>query len=165
MEPIEMKRLIEIHLEAEKAGDTAGAVSVYVDDVEHDVVGSPTGPVHGKGAARGFYDHLVQEMNTEEMRPTHEYYGDDFCVVEHIWTGTVPGNFFDIPGHGRRISFRMLHLWEFRDGKMSRENVWLDGGSVIAQLAASSGWAGSGVPQSDERASAPPHLSNQEEVR
>jgi hypothetical protein len=28
----------------------------------------------------------------------------------------------------------MLHLWEFRDGLISRENIWLDGGSIVAQL-------------------------------
>jgi predicted ester cyclase len=71
------------------------------------------------------------------MKPTHSYYGEDFCVVEHMWTGTVPGTFFGIPGHGRRISHRLLHVWEFRDGKISRENVWIDSGSIIAQLTAS----------------------------
>ena len=137
MKPPEIDRLIEIHLAAEKAADTPGAVSVYTDDVEHDVVGNPDGPVHGKGAAQGFYDFLTQQVHTEEMQRTHSYYGDDFCVVEHMWTGTVPGTFFGIPGRGRRISHRLLHIWEFRDGLISRENVWIDGGSVVAQLSAS----------------------------
>jgi steroid delta-isomerase-like uncharacterized protein len=131
-----MDRLIEIHLAAEKAGDTAGAVSVYTDDVEHDVVGNPGGPVHGKGGAKGFYDYLTREVHTEEMQAVRSYYGRDFCVVEHMCTSTVPGSFFGVPGHGRRVSFRLLHIWEFRDGRMSRENVWIDGGSVIAQLQA-----------------------------
>jgi hypothetical protein len=30
-----------------------------------------------------------------------------------------------------------LHIWEFRDGRISRENVWIDSGSAIAQLTAS----------------------------
>jgi hypothetical protein len=30
----------------------------------------------------------------------------------------------------------MVHIWEFRDGLMSRENIWLDGASIIAQLTA-----------------------------
>ncbi len=138
MNPAEMDRLIEIHLQAEKAADTAGAVSVYTDDVEHDVVGAPHGPLHGKQAAQGFYEHLTRDIRTETMEPRHSYYGDDFCVIEHQWTGTVPGSFLGVPGHGRRISFRLLHVWEFRDGRVSRENVWLDGGSVVAQLTASS---------------------------
>jgi steroid delta-isomerase-like uncharacterized protein len=136
MEPAEMNELIERHLDAEKAGDTAGSVSMYTDDVVHDVVGSPSGPVQGKDAAKGFYDFLVQNIHTETMVPTHTYYGDDFCMIEHSWTGTVPGEFLGIPGNGRRITFRMIHIWEFRDGLISRENVWLDGGSIVAQLTA-----------------------------
>jgi hypothetical protein len=28
-------------------------------------------------------------------------------------------------------------VWEFKDGAMSRENVWLDSGAIIGQLTAS----------------------------
>jgi hypothetical protein len=45
MQREEMDRLIEEHIRAEKASDTAGCVTMYSDDVVHDVVGSPTGPV------------------------------------------------------------------------------------------------------------------------
>ena len=51
MKPEEMDRLIEAHLEAEMAGDSAGSVSMYTKDVDHDVVGTPHGPLHGKEAA------------------------------------------------------------------------------------------------------------------
>ncbi len=136
MKQFEMDRLIETHLAAEFAGDTGGAVAVYTDDVEHDVVGSPTGPVHGKAAAQGFYEYLTANFRTEDTTPTHSYYGDDFCVIEHQATGTVPGDFLGVPGNGRRITFRMVHIWEFRDGLISRENVWLDGNSIVAQLTA-----------------------------
>ena len=134
MTPEDMNRLIEIHLDAEQRGDPAGAVSVYNDDVVHDVVGFPDGPRHVKDAAEGFYDFLVQNIRTESMTPTRSYYGEDFCVIEHQWNGTVPGSFLGVPGNGKRISFRLLHIWEFRDGKMSRENVWVDGASVVQQL-------------------------------
>lgn len=132
----EMDRLIEKHLTAEKAGDTAGCVAMYTDDVIHDVVGSPTGPLHGPEAARGFYQMLTANIATERMDVNHAWYGEDFCVIEHQWHGTVPGEFLGIPGHGRRISFRLLHVWEFEDGRMSRENVWPDSDAIIAQLTA-----------------------------
>jgi steroid delta-isomerase-like uncharacterized protein len=132
----EMDRLIEAHLTAEKAGDTDGMIADYTEDVEHDVVGSPQGPLHGKAAAKGFYEHLVRDIATETMIPVRSYYGEDFCVTEHEWRGTVPGTFLGIPGQGRRIAFRLLHVWEFRDGRISRENVWLDGGSIVQQLTA-----------------------------
>ena len=134
MDPASMDRLIAAHIDAEMAGDPQAAISMYTDDVEHDVVGFPTGPVHGKAAAKAFYEYLVREVKTETMVPTRRYYGEDFCVIEHQWSGTVPGSFLGVPGHGRRINFRMLHVWEFRDGRIRRENVWLDGGAIVAQL-------------------------------
>ena len=136
MRPEEMDRLIEAHLAAEMAGDTAGCVAMYTDDVEHDVVGTPHGPLQGKAGAQGFYDQLVRDIRTEAMIPTRRYYGEDFYVIEHVWHGSVPGTFLGVPGHGRRIAFRLLHIWEFKDGLISRENVWLDGGAVVQQLTA-----------------------------
>lgn len=131
-----MKELIEQHIAAEMAGDTAGAVSVYTDDIEHDVVGSPTGPLHGPAAAQGFYDHLVADIDNERMTAIREQYGEDFCVVEHECTAVVKGAFLGIPGNGRRVTFRMLHVWDFNDNAISREQVWLDGGTIAAQLTA-----------------------------
>lgn len=136
MTPEEMDLLIQQHVSAEQAGDTAGAVAVYTDDVEHDVVGSPTGPVRGKHAAQGFYDQLVADISTERMVALRGYYGEDFCVIEHEWAGTVPGAFLGLPGHGRPVTFRMMHIFEFRDGLISRENVWLDTAAIVAQLTA-----------------------------
>ena len=131
-----MITLIERHLKAEGEGDIEGAIAVYTDDVEHDVVGSPTGPLHGPAAAQGFYDQLTADLDTERMIPTREQYGEDFCVVEHEATCVVKGEFMGIPGNGRRVTFRMLHVWDFKDGAISREQVWLDGASLAAQLAA-----------------------------
>jgi steroid delta-isomerase-like uncharacterized protein len=136
MERADMDRLIEEHLAAERAGDADASVAMYTDDVEHDVVGAPHGPLHGRDAARGFYEQLNGEVATESMTATRSYYGADFCVTEHHWTGTVHGHFLGIPGHGRSVSIRMLHVWEFADGRISRENLWLDGGSAVAQLMA-----------------------------
>ena len=136
MTPAEMNKLIDQHLAAEMAGDTGGAVAMYTDDVIHDTVGAPHGPLQGPDAAKGFYEFLTANFKTEQMDVTHAWYGDDFCVVEHQCTGTVPGELLDIPGNGRRISFRLLHVWEFKDGRISRENVWIDGNAVAAQLSA-----------------------------
>ena len=41
--------------------------------------------------------------------------------------GSLPG----LPGNGRRISFRILHVFEFRNGLNSRENVWLDSAAIV----------------------------------
>ena len=136
MKPSEMDRLIAQHLAAENSGDPEGSVAMYTEDIEHDVVGFPSGPNHGKEAAQHFYEYLTANLKTEEMVPTHTYYAENACTVEHSYSGIVRGEFMGIPGNGRRVTFRMLHVWEFRDGKISRENVWLDGAAIAAQLTA-----------------------------
>jgi ketosteroid isomerase-like protein len=71
MEQAQMVALVERHLKAEGAGDVDGAVAVYTDDIEHDVVGWPTGVLHGKAAARGFYEHLTANFRTDmSVQPT-----------------------------------------------------------------------------------------------
>jgi predicted ester cyclase len=37
-----------------------------------------------------------------------------------------------IPGNGRRVTFRMLHVWDFSDDAISREQIWLDGAAIAA---------------------------------
>ncbi|HWB67297.1 MAG TPA: hypothetical protein VG708_10780 [Mycobacteriales bacterium] len=43
----EMDKFIAQHLEAEAAEDLVAATAMYADDIIHDVVGFPTGPVVG----------------------------------------------------------------------------------------------------------------------
>ncbi|MDT5074006.1 MAG: hypothetical protein QOH82_3326 [Mycobacterium sp.] len=52
-----------------------------------------------------------------------------------MMTGTVIGSMLGLPGNGRQITFRILHVFEFRDGLISRENVWLDSAAIADQLA------------------------------
>jgi predicted ester cyclase len=56
-------------------------------------------------------------------------------ILDQEVTGTVTGTFLGLPGNGRRIIFRILHVFELRDGLISRENVWLDGAAIQQQLA------------------------------
>jgi steroid delta-isomerase-like uncharacterized protein len=135
MDREQMDRLIEVHLEAEAAGDTDACVAVYTDDIEHDLVGASAGPLYGRDQARRFYEELHHDLRTEELVPIRAYYGEDFCVIEHEWRGTLPGVVLGIEGGGRRATFRMLQIWEFRDGLISRENVWLDVSAMSRQLA------------------------------
>lgn len=134
MDQEQMNALVGRHLKAEGAGDVDGAVAVYTDDIEHDVVGWPTGVLHGKDAARGFYKELTANFRTEEERPSRRYFTPDAMILDQEMTGTVTGSMLGLPGNGRRITFRVLHVFEFKNGLISRENVWLDGGAIQQQL-------------------------------
>jgi steroid delta-isomerase-like uncharacterized protein len=132
--PEQMRTLVNQHLAAERDKDVPGAVAVYTDDVEHDVVGFPTGPVRGKEGAARFYEYLTANVTFNDISVNKEYFGDDFYVVEHQYVGTFDGEFAGVPGNGKTVSFRMLHVFEFSGGAISRENVWLDGGTITAGL-------------------------------
>ena len=129
-----MKSLVSRHLRAEGMGDVDGAIEVYTDDIEHDVVGFPGSPSHGKDGARKFYEELTSNFRTEGEEVLHRYLTDDSMILEQMMTGAVIGSMLGLPGHGRRISFRIMHVFEFRDGLISRENVWLDTAAIVSQL-------------------------------
>lgn len=130
----DMRDLVERHLKAEGAGDIEGAVAVYTDDIEHDDVGMPGGVLRGKDAARDFYEILTANFRTTGEKLNREYVADNALIIDEIMTGNVVGSMLGLPGRGREISFRILHVFEFKDGLISRENVWLDGGAIAAQL-------------------------------
>jgi steroid delta-isomerase-like uncharacterized protein len=134
MDEREMRALVERHLKAEGAGDVDGAVAVYTDDVEHDVVGWPTGVLHGIDGARQFYDHLTANFRTTNEEVVRSFATDHALVLEQVMTGTVTGEMLGLAGRGRSIAFRILHVFEFRGGLISRENVWLDGTAIQQQL-------------------------------
>jgi predicted ester cyclase len=79
-------------------------------------------------------DNVRRSAVSRVDRPAHRYLADDSMVLEQVMTGAVIGSMLGLPGHGRRISFRILHVFEFRDGLISRENVWLDSAAIVSQL-------------------------------
>ena len=134
MDGATMQALVERHLRAEGLGDVDGAVAVYSDDIDHDVVGFPNSPGRGVDSARDFYKYLTANFRAEGEEVLHRYVTDDAIILDQIMTGTVIGSMLGLPGNGRRISFRTLHVFEFRNGLISRENVWLDSAAIIDQL-------------------------------
>ncbi|HET9731888.1 MAG TPA: nuclear transport factor 2 family protein [Acidimicrobiales bacterium] len=136
MDQQEMIALVEQHLKAEGAGDVEGAVAVYTDDVLHDAVGFPGSPRTGKDAAREFYRFLSANFRTEGEQPLNRFFDGDNMILEQDMTGAVIGEMLGIPGHGRKVTFRILHVFGFDDGLISREQVWVDGAAIAAQLTA-----------------------------
>jgi hypothetical protein len=131
----DMDRRIDEHFEFEAQDDIAGVLGTMAADVEHDVVGWPTGPVRGRDAARPFYETLFADLSDGEVRSTRRLYGDGFLVDDSVWRGRAPGRPFGLEGRGRPLEFRLLHVVEFADdGAIRRENVWVDLAAIFQQL-------------------------------
>ncbi len=104
-------------------------------DAEHDIIGWPTGPTHGREGARAFYETMFADLAESKVEPLRRLYGDDFLIDESLWRGNAPGKPFGLEGKGRPLKFRLLHVIEFGDnGDMKREQVWVDLAAIIRQL-------------------------------
>jgi len=135
LDPREMDRLMDAHFGFEQHDDIEGVLATLTPDVEHDVVGWPAGPALGRGATRPFYETLFADLSDGRIECRRRLYGADFLVDESLWHGRAPGRPFGFEGHGRPLSFRLLHVLEFApDGAIRRENVWVDLAAVMAQL-------------------------------
>lgn len=133
--PEQMDRKLDEHFRFEAMDDVDGVLATLTDDVEHDVVGWPTGPVQGRDSVRPFYEATFADLADGQVRSLRRYYGEDFMVDDSVWSGTAAGWPFGLEGKGRPLEFRLLHVIEFGEGgDIRRENVWIDLASIIQQL-------------------------------
>jgi hypothetical protein len=133
--PAQMDRQIDEHFGFEAKDDVEGVLATLAPDAVHDVVGSPLGQLHGREAARPFYEGLFSSLAASKVTPIRRLYGDQFMVDESLWEGRAPGRPFGLEGKNRPLSFRLLHVVEFADnGQMKREQVWLDLAAILNQL-------------------------------
>lgn len=131
----DMDRRIDEHFGYEASDDVEGVLATLAADVEHDIVGSPTGPTQGRDNARGFYEHLFADLADGRVETLRRLYGEDFLVDESLWRGRAPGRPFGLEGRNRPLEFRLLHVMEFAgNGDIRRENVWLDLAAILRQL-------------------------------
>ena len=131
----EMDRRIDQHFRFEAADDVEGVLATLSPDVEHDIVGAPSGPTRGRDGARPFYEALFSDLSDSRVECLRRLYGADFLVDESIWRGRAPGRPFGLEGRDRPLEFRLLHVVEFTDaGDIRRENVWLDLAAIMQQL-------------------------------
>ena len=131
----EMDRKIDEHFAFEARDDVAGVLATLSPDVEHDIVGWPHGPTHGRENARPFYENMFNDLSDSTVKSVRRLYGENFLIDESLWRGKAPGKPFGVEGRNRPLEFRLLHIVEFADtGAIKRENVWIDLGAIIQQL-------------------------------
>ncbi len=128
--------IIERHFAAENNHDVAGTLATYVDDVVWDDVANPICPVQGKDATSLMYESVLSAIPDIHLEPIERFSCGDHVVDESRLTGHVQGRFLGVPGGGAAVSFRILHVFDLRDGLISREQAWIDTADVIRQIVA-----------------------------
>jgi uncharacterized protein len=131
----QMDALVDGHFRAEEAGDLAAIVEGFTADAEHDVAGRPGGPVHGGEEIAAYYRGLLEDLRIDRFEPVWRRHGADHVVDESILHATATGRPMGLDGCGRAIAVRLLHVFDFADGRIARESAWLDLAAVQQQLA------------------------------
>jgi predicted ester cyclase len=133
--PVQMDQKIDEHFGFEAADNVDGVVATLAPDAVHDIVGYPTGPTHGRDAARPFYEQMFKDLSESRVTVLKRLYGEGFMVDESMWEGRAPGRPFGLEGRNRPLKFRLLHVVEFTPGgQIQREQVWLDMAAILQQL-------------------------------
>ena len=131
----QVDRLIDEHFAFEAADDVDGVLASLVEGAEHEVIPSPFGRLTDRAEIRRFYELLFRDLKGEGVTPVRRLYGDGFAVDEAVWHGRIAdGRQFRLDGRGGPVSFRLLHVFEFRGGKIAREDVWCDLAAIQRQL-------------------------------
>jgi ketosteroid isomerase-like protein len=130
----EIDRILERHFAALQNRDLDGILATYADDAEHDAVGRDPNPIRGRAALGAFYRESLADLASTTVIPVRRLYGDEFAIDESILDGYAQGRPFDLEGYSRPVRFRMLRIFEFRDGLIARENAWFDIVAVQRQL-------------------------------
>ena len=131
----QMDQLIDEHFGFEARDDVAGVLATLADEVRHEVVPSPFGEQTDKKGIGQFYRMLFADLKGEGVTPLRRLYGEDFVVDETLWQGRVEnGRPFLMDGMSGRVSFRLLHVFELKEGKIASEQVWCDLAALQRQL-------------------------------
>lgn len=130
-----MDALADGHFRGEQAGDVDAVVAGFIPQAEHDVAGRPGGPLHGQDAIGAFYRGLLAELRIDRFEPVRRWYGDSHLVDESVLHARAIGQPFGMEGHGRDVSVRMLHVFDFAEDRIARESAWIDVASLSQQLA------------------------------
>lgn len=88
----------------------------------------------------------MTRQQMDELIDRRRLYGEDFIVDETLWHGrVVDGRPFLMPGMSGKVSFRLLHVFELREGRISSEQVWCDLAALQQQLNAAAEASASGL--------------------
>jgi hypothetical protein len=131
----QMDDLVDRHFRAEEAGDLDAIAAGFTPDAEHDVAGRPGGVLHGGEQLVAFYKGLLAELKIERFATLRRWYGKDHVVDESTLHGRAIGRPFGLEGNSKPVQIRLLHVFDFADGLISRESAWLDLAALQQQLA------------------------------
>jgi ketosteroid isomerase-like protein len=117
--------VVEAHFHSEAVNEVDKALALFTEDV---VWESPTRGLllRGKKAAGDNYKRMFKSFRVEGFRCLQRFATEDRVVDDSVLTATLVGNGVEnapVP-IGTKVEIRLLHVFEMRRGKISKELVF-----------------------------------------
>ena len=117
---------VDVHFHNENAEGIDLAVGVYTDDIVWKVL--PGGWCTGTGRRSSRNLRIFGSMNVHKVTNLHRFATEEWVFDDSIFEFTIAGDGFRMPlPPGTRVSIRLVHAFQCRDGKICRENgyeIW-----------------------------------------
>ena len=118
---------VERHFHSEAQNEVEAALELYTDDIIWEAP-APNGlnrSFTGKEAVAESYRELFASMRDVEFQPLQRFATEDRVVDDRIVTfEVVRDGFWPHFSAGQKITMRLVHIFEMRDGKISKEIVF-----------------------------------------
>ena len=116
---------VEAHFHTEATGEIEKALELYTDDI---VWESPARELvfHGKEATGAMYRRMFESFLVEEFQCLQRFATEERVVDDSVARVVLAGDgVINAPAPvGSRVEIRLLHVFEMRAGKISRELVF-----------------------------------------
>ena len=118
---------VEGHFHSEAVNDVEAALELYTDDIVFEAA-APNGlnrSFSGKEAVAGFYRELWAAMRDVKFEPLQRFATEDRVVDDSLVTfEVVRDGLWPHFAAGQKIEMRLVHIFEMRDGLISKEIVF-----------------------------------------
>jgi ketosteroid isomerase-like protein len=124
--------VVESHFHSEGRNEVEAALETFTDDIVWDAP-APNGlnrSFAGKAAVAENYRKLFASMRNVQFRLLQRFATEDRVVDDSIVTFEVAEDGYWHFPFGSRVEMRLVHIFEMRDGKISREFVFDMGRAV-----------------------------------
>ncbi|MBV9926228.1 MAG: nuclear transport factor 2 family protein [Acidobacteria bacterium] len=116
---------VEAHFHTEATGEIDKALDLYTDDI---VWESPARELvfRGKEATGAMYRRMFESFQVEEFRQLQRFATEERVVDDSVARVVIAGDgVINSPAPvGALVEIRLLHVFEMREGKISRELVF-----------------------------------------
>ncbi|HEV2864426.1 MAG TPA: nuclear transport factor 2 family protein [Pyrinomonadaceae bacterium] len=118
---------VELHFHSEASDDIEAALELYTDDIVWEAP-APNGldrAYTGKDAVAASYRELFGSMANVQFRPLQRFATADRVVDDSVVTfEVVKDGYWPHFSAGQKIEMRLVHIFEMREGKISKEIVF-----------------------------------------